>query len=230
MVWGHKCDLRIAAAGAALWGITAATIAVGQVGTVGQAGAAGDSRGVIVLRGTQAQPAMAPVATPAVPALTTPTTITAQPLASPALSTAANPVAPVPGRPTAPSPLLKACSRPFDHSVASVGRTAGFNRTLAAALRRKPASAVVDLPQPFKVGDDAPATLAPWLTQVKASGGIVSATEYCRESRGMFSFLGRMFGGAKQSAFKAADGYDAVLHVDGLDQKVTQIEFKRRAL
>lgn len=200
---------------------------IAATGTVAaQAGAADGSRGVIVLRPTPVQAAPAPVT--GQPALVSTTPIVAQP-AAPALTTAATTL-PAAGRPSAPSPLLKQCPRPFDHVATSTAQAGKFNRTLATALRRKPVSAIVDVSQPYKVGDDTPAMLAPWLAQVKASGGIVSAQEYCRDTRGLFSFLRRILGGNKQAAFKSVDGYDAVLHVDGLDQKVTQVEFRRRAL
>lgn len=192
------------------------------VGTVlpasAQEGAQEGARGVTVLR-AQA-PAPADVATPPVAAPV------AAPVAKPAVTAAPAPPPPAPGRPT--SPMLAGCARPFAQPAVTLG-TGGFDKTLSASLKRKPASAVVDLPQPFAVGTDMPAALTPWLDEVKASGGIVSASEYCRDSRGLFGWLGRMIRGVRGSPYKAADGYDAVLHVDGLDQKVTQVEFKRRA-
>lgn len=215
--WGRSRLAASVAAAAALLAIGAAAPVAAQQGAK-----AGEARGVIVLRPTTA-PAEPAAVTPAVaqPAIVTPA------LAAPAVAPA--PAAVVPGRPTTPSPLMKACSRPFASTAASLGQDARFDRTLATALRARPASAVVDLAQPFAVDADTPAALTPWLGQVKASGGLVTAQEYCRESRGVFGFLRRLVSGGGQSAYKAAAGYDAVLHVDGLDQKVTQVEFRRRA-
>ncbi len=188
----------------------AAVVAVAGVVLAGAAPLAaqvtqGGERGVVVLR---AQPLAAAEPTPAPAVVATP--------APP----------PMPGGP-APSPIFKPCPRPFPATAATLG-TSGFDKAVTRALRAKPAVAVVDVAAPFAVGDAPPAALTPWLSQVKASGGLVSADEYCRDSRGMFGWIGRMVRAVRGVSYAAADGYDAVLHVDGLDQKVTQVEFRRR--
>lgn len=174
-----------------------------------------NARGVTVLRPVEA-PLPTPLPAPVPPA--GPASVVAAPVAGPAVVAA-------PGRPTPSMP--KACARPFARPAVTLG--AGFDRALGGALKRRPDAAVVDLPQPFAVGDDLPTALAPWLNEVTASGGIVSAAEYCHDTRGLFGWIGRLVRKVRGSPYKAADGYDAVLHVDGLDQKVTQVEFRRRA-
>lgn len=192
----------------------------------------GGARGVTVLRPQATAPApSAALSEVAKPVVANPVGApVAAPVATPAVVAA--PVAPpvAPGRPTSPpiSPMLKPCPRPFARPAVTLGG-GGFDRAMAGALKRRPESAVVDLPQPFAVGTDMPAALTPWLNQVKASGGIVSASEYCHDTRGLFGWLGRMVRAVRGNPYKAAEGYDAVLHVDGLDQKVTQVEFRRRA-
>ena len=89
---------------------------------------------------------------------------------------------------------------------------------------------IVDIAHPFSVSGTTPADLAPWLGAVKASGGIVSVDTYCQDSRGFFSFLRGLFGSTPTNAYAAADGYDAVFHVDGLVGVVTQVEFRPRTV
>ena len=104
-----------------------------------------------------------------------------------------------------------------------------FRAALRRHLAQKPATVIVDIAEPFAVTGSTPPDLAPWLSEVKASGGIVSVDTYCQESRGFFSFLRGLFGGATRSPYAAVDGYDVVLHVDGLVGVVTQVEFRSRA-
>lgn len=189
----------------------AATAASGAAAAIQGAHAqvSGDSvhsRGVLILRPTET-----PTPTPA-------------PTPSPAPTPTPTPV-PTP----APAPVVRDCPRPFVHPDLTLSSGAGFDRALRSRLARH-GTVIVDLALPYAVGDAPPAALAPWLSEVKASGGIVRVATYCQESRGMFgNFLKKLFGGGESKSYKAADSYDAVLHSNGLDQRITQVEFAPRA-
>lgn len=130
--------------------------------------------------------------------------------------------------PAPPPPVVNTCDRPFAHVDVSLGGAGGFRIALRDRLSRKAGAVIVGIAQPFSFSGSAPAELAPWLAEVKATGGIVSVDTYCHESRG-FSFLRGLFGGPAQNPYAAADSYNAVLHVDGLVGVVTQVEFKPRS-
>lgn len=167
------------------------------------------ARGIIVLRPTAAgtDPAPAPSPGPVAPA------------PQPAAQTA------VP----APAPVVKDCARPFAHSDVTLAGSGNFRNALRRHLARKAGAVIVNLAQPFAVTGTMPEELAPWVKQVKKTGGKVSVDTYCQDSRGLFSMFHGLFDTAAQDAYAAADGYDAVLHVDGLVGAVTQVEFRPRA-
>jgi hypothetical protein len=140
------------------------------------------------------------------------------------------PAPPPPAPPPLPAPVVKTCDRPFAHGDVTLGRTGDFRTALRKRLARKSGAVIVNIASPFSVSGSTPIELAPWLAEVKASGGIVSVDTYCQESRGFFSFLRNMFGSVPQNAYGAADSYDAVFHVDGLVGVVTQVEFRPRTV
>lgn len=88
---------------------------------------------------------------------------------------------------------------------------------------------VVDLTHPLYLSGRMPADLAPWVSEVKNSGGHVSTVSYCQASRGLFSALRGLFGGHPENPYAAADSYDLVFHIDGAQGAVTQLEFRPRA-
>jgi hypothetical protein len=139
---------------------------------------------------------------------------------------------PPPPPPPAPLAIFKSCPRPFGRSdiaiTAASPETPRFDALLRARLIRRQPSVVVDMTAPFAVESGAPPELSAWLTQVKATQGVVTMRQYCEQSRGFMSFLNKMFTGTRTSRYAAADGYDAVLHIDGVDQRVTQVEFRLR--
>ncbi len=128
--------------------------------------------------------------------------------------------------------MFKSCPRPFGRAdiaiVAASPETPKFEGLLHNRLSRRQPSVVVDMSAPFAVDGGAPPELAAWLTQVKSTGGAVTMHQYCEQSRGFMSFFGKMFTGPRAGRYAAADNYDAVLHVDGVDQRVTQVEFRLR--
>jgi hypothetical protein len=128
-----------------------------------------------------------------------------------------------------PAPVVKACDRPFAKPDIVLARSAHFHSALQGRLARKSGPVVVSLARPFPVGGSTPAELVPWLNEVKASGGLVSVDTYCQDSRGFMAMLRSLFGKPAGPSFAAVDGYDAVLHVDGLDGVVTQVEFRPRS-
>lgn len=134
-----------------------------------------------------------------------------------------------PTPPPLPAPVVKTCDRPFAHTDVTLGGSGNFRTALRDRLARKSGPVIVDIAEPFSVSSSTPVDLAPWLGEVKTSGGIVSVDTYCQDSRGFFSFLRGLFGSGPRNAYGAADGYDAVFHVDGLVGVVTQVEFKPRA-
>ncbi len=103
-----------------------------------------------------------------------------------------------------------------------------FNRALRRKLAGQHGSVTVDLAQPYAADKSPPAALVPWLGRIKASGGAVRTAQYCEQGRGLFGFLRRAFSSDASSDYAVAETYDAVQHVDGLDQTVTQIEFRPR--
>lgn len=150
---------------------------------------------------------------------------------------AANAIAPVKLRPadsvgTRPAPVpapavLKACDRPVAKPTLRFADPARFDRALKGALRRGK-TVVVDLDSPYPVANEAPAPLGAWLNEVEKSGGMVTVSPYCQKGRGLGGFLAKLFGGGPADPYKAARAYDAVLHVDAVDQIVTQVEFAPR--
>jgi hypothetical protein len=156
-------------------------------------------------------------------------------------SPAANAIGPVKVRPatpvgTSPAPVavpvvapavLKPCDRPVAKPTLRFSDPARFDRSLKAKLRRgKPV--VVDLDAPYPVANEAPAPLGAWLNEIEKSGGMVTVSPYCQKGRGFGGFFAKLFGGEPAEPYKAARVYDAVLHVDSVDQIVTQVEFAPR--
>lgn len=128
-------------------------------------------------------------------------------------------------------PAPRTCPRPFartDLTLQPGTRAAGFDRALRSRLAARPARVLIDLAAPFPLGTAGPAQLAPWFGELRARDGIVSVDQYCEAARGLFSWLKKVFSPNARSGYAAIDGYDAVLHADGLAQTVTQIEFRLR--
>ena len=228
--------LTIAAAGFLLGSSSAALAQANPPATPAQGGAGNATdgaagRGVrilqpetspanIVTNGQQAAPANAsqPVAPPAANAI------------APAKQRPTAPVGagPVPARAPAPVPaVLKSCDRPFAKPTLRFANPARFDRALKGALRRGK-TVVVDIESPYPVANEAPAPLGAWLNEVEKSGGMVTVSPYCQKGRGLGGFLAKLFGGGPAEPYKAARAYDAVLHVDSVDQIVTQVEFAPR--
>ena len=144
--------------------------------------------------------------------------------ASPADAAPPTPPRPVP----VVAPVIRECARPFAQPDVVLADAGGFDKALAAKLKGRRA-VVVDLAQPYKMGGTPPPALAPWFAEVRASGGSVTASQYCQGARGMFgNWLSKLFGAKPGKPYKAVDGYNAVLHVNALDQQVTQLEFAPR--
>ncbi|MFM9937392.1 MAG: hypothetical protein ACKVOL_14495 [Novosphingobium sp.] len=103
-----------------------------------------------------------------------------------------------------------------------------FNKALRRKLTARRGPVIVDLAQPFPADKAPPAALAAWLARIKLSGGTVRNAQYCEEGRGIFGFLRRRFSSESSSDYAVVEGFDAIQHIDGLDQTVTQIEFRSR--
>lgn len=147
-----------------------------------------------------------------------------QPVAPVANAVAADPaVAPGPAAPAA----LKPCDRPVSRPTLRFDQPDSFDSRLRAKLRRG-RTVVVDLAAPYAADKEAPPPLGAWLNEVKQSGGTVEAQPYCVKGRGIGGFFAKLFGGGPAETYKAARRYDAVLHVDALDQVVTQVSFTPR--
>lgn len=129
--------------------------------------------------------------------------------------------------PAATPSVLKPCDRPVAKPALRFGDPAGFDRMLRTKLRGSRA-VVVDMDTPYPAAKEAPAPLGAWLNEVAQSGGSVSVSPYCQKGRGFGGFFAKLFGGGPAEPYKAARKYDAVLHVDALDQVVTQVEFTPR--
>jgi len=186
---------------------------------------------VIILR-AQPKPletvAPAPVATPVPALIPAPAPVTA-PARLPAVVPTSAPVTPL-------AQPLQPCPRPFAQpdlvlqmSAQQGGDAArDFNRTLRRKLAARRGSVTVDLAQSYAADASPPAALVPWLGRIKASGGAVRMVQYCQKGRGLFGFLRRAFSSDASSDYAVAETYDALQHVDGITQTVTQIEFRPR--
>ena len=138
----------------------------------------------------------------------------------------------------APLPIVRQCPRPFPRPSLRLDAAAGdgapgqasdaFNAALRHRLGKKTV-VVVDMTRPFSTDGAIPAELAPWVSEVKASGGHVTTVSYCQANRGLFSALRGLFGGHPTNIYAAADTFDLVFHVDGAKAVVTQVEFHPRA-
>ncbi len=106
---------------------------------------------------------------------------------------------------------------------------AKFDRDLARKLDGAKAQVTLDLAAPWPSQSDPPPLVGRWLEELKASGGKITVNEYCRKSRGFFSFFNRLFQRKAADRLEAVRTYDAVLQINGADQLVTQILFRRRA-
>lgn len=161
---------------------------------------------------------------PAEPVSPTPVANPPQPVA-PVANAAANDPAVAQG-PAAPA-ALKSCDRPVSRPTLRFDQPEGFDSRLRPKLKRGRA-VVVDLATPYAADQEAPLPLGAWLNEVKQSGGAVEAQPYCVKGRGLGGFFAKLFGGGPAEPYKAARRYDAVLHVDALDQVVTQVSFTPR--
>lgn len=131
---------------------------------------------------------------------------------------------------------LQQCPRPFERSTLQLSVAAqqggsearDFNRSLRRKLLARRGPVVVDLAQPYGADKLPPAALAAWLGRVKSSGGTVSTVQYCEQSRGLFSMFRRPFSSESSADYAAADRYNALQYNNGLDQLITQIEFRLR--
>lgn len=126
-----------------------------------------------------------------------------------------------------PPSALKPCDRPFIKPTLRFADPAGFDRTLRNKLRSG-RTVTIDLETPYPVKNEAPAPLGAWLNEIQKGGGMVTVAPYCQKGRGFGDFMARIFGGAPADPYQAARKYDATLHVDSIDQVVTQIEFTPR--
>lgn len=132
-----------------------------------------------------------------------------------------------PGKQAAVLPVLKSCDRPVRKPTLRFGDGVAFDQALKSKLRRG-RTVVVDMDTPYAADREAPLPLGAWLNEVKQSGGTVSIAPYCQKGRGFGGFFANLFGGGPAQPYKAARRYDAVLHVDAVDQVVTQVEFAPR--
>lgn len=132
-----------------------------------------------------------------------------------------------PGKQAAALPVLKSCDRPVARPTLRFGDSAAFDQALKGKLRRG-RTVVVDMDTPYAADHEAPLPLGAWLNEVRQSGGTVSVAPYCQKGRGFGGFFAKLFGGGPAEPYKAARRYDAVLHVDAVDQVVTQVEFAPR--
>ncbi|WP_420143893.1 hypothetical protein [Sphingobium sp.] len=148
---------------------------------------------------------------------------------APANATSPRPAAQPGKQATAPTPLpvLKSCDRPVARPTLRFGDPARFDSAFKAKLRGG-RSVVVDIDTPYPADNEAPLPLGAWLNEVKQSGGTVTIAPYCVKGRGIGGFFAKLFGGGPAEPYKAVRRYDAVLHVDAVDQNVTQIEFTPR--
>lgn len=132
-----------------------------------------------------------------------------------------------PVAPPATLPVLTACDRPVATPALRFSEQAQFDRLLRKKLRTGRA-VTVDMDTPYPADREAPLPLGAWLNEIKQSGGSVSVAPYCQKGRGLGGFFAKLFGGGPARPYKAARRYDAVLHVDAVDQVVTQVEFTPR--
>lgn len=139
---------------------------------------------------------------------------------------------PVPAPTPSPVPQPRTCPRPFartDLSLRPSDRPAAFDAALRSQLQARTPRITIDMASPFALGTEGPPPLSAWLTEAKAKGGIVSVDQYCEAPRGLFNWLRKVFSGGAQSGYDAVDGYDAILHADGANGVVTQVEFRLRS-
>jgi hypothetical protein len=132
----------------------------------------------------------------------------------------------VPGKQAMTLPILKNCDRPVAKPTLRFDDPTKFDRAFRTKLRGR--TVVVDMDTPYPADREAPAPLGAWLNEVKQSGGTVSVAPYCQKGRGFGGFFAKLFGGGPAEPYKAVRRYDAVLHVDAVDQLVTQVEFAPR--
>ena len=135
-----------------------------------------------------------------------------------------------PARPDTPAP--QRCSPPLAPSDVQTsqfqGNFAKFDRELARKLKQAKQVVSVDVAEPWQAPDAPPPIVGRWLEEIKASGGKVIHEEYCVKSRGLFSFLNRLLARKPVDHLAEVRNYDAVLQVNGGDQSVTQILFRKR--
>lgn len=105
-----------------------------------------------------------------------------------------------------------------------------FDRDLAGKLNKANQDVTLELLTPFPAEQEAPPILSRWLDAVQSSGGRVSTSQYCAKTRGLFSFLRKLLGRKAVDRLDVAKSYDAIIYVNGSDQGVTQIQFRRRSV
>ncbi|MBB3860689.1 hypothetical protein GGQ88_001958 [Novosphingobium hassiacum] len=124
------------------------------------------------------------------------------------------------------------CERPIENADIKISRlnmdASKFDREFSHKLKIAKDTVSLDFAVPWLGDSDAPALIGRWLEEIKASGGNISRSEYCQKSRGFFSFVGRLLKRQPTDRFSAIKAYDAVLQINGADQTVTQILFRKR--
>lgn len=124
------------------------------------------------------------------------------------------------------------CPLPISHSDLRVDLVRmgsdKFDRDLSRRLEKAKQDVTLEIAVPFSAEQEPPANLSRWLQAIRSSGGNVTTSQYCAKTRGFFSFLRRILGAKKVDRLDAAQSYDAIVHVNGIDQTVTQIQFQRR--
>lgn len=105
-----------------------------------------------------------------------------------------------------------------------------FDRDLSRRLEKGKQDVTLEIADPFSAEQDPPQNLSRWLEAIRSSGGTVTTLQYCKKTRGLFAFLRRILGSKSSDWLEAAKSYDAIVHVNGIDQSVTQIQFRRRSV
>jgi hypothetical protein len=177
-------------------------------------------RGVIVIAPTETPSSIS----------TTPAAIKADPVSTRTENAETNPplqpkVTPQPVPvPTVIKPVVRSCDRPFPNADLSLGSGKGFTSALARKLQSGK-RIVVDLAQPYPESAETPSALSPWFAKVKERGGSVTVKQYCYGGRGFGSWLAKIFKPDPNRVYRPAGNYNVLLHSNGLDQQVTQVEF-----
>ena len=141
---------------------------------------------------------------------------------------------PQPAPTPTPAPVIAPvrCERPLGKADIRTNRfgndMAKFDRELSRRLNAAKQTVSLDLSEPWSADGEPPVLVGRWLEEIKATGGKVASNEYCRKSRGFFSFFNRLLKRKPIDRLASVKNYDAVLQVNGADQTVTQVLFRRR--